>query len=342
MTPNPFGRQRSSADSTEADAVASQNGSGSAAPEEKSAAASRRKTSSRGSRGGQGRRAAESSLEDKLPGTNEEPKNADEPPTPARRSRGGRGGRRPKAESDTALDKPTEQTKDAEPEDKKAQPAPRRSRSSSSRTARKTPDTKVFATADLAAMAKTIEEQGNQIAALTKLVESLPQQAPAPARATAGERVGVFVDAANVEKAREVRRTTIDWAKVLARLTDGRQLVRAVAYSPVSDDPSVSIETQRFVEPFIDGGYRVETKPLKRFHGGAIKANLDIEIALDVIQMIDRLDVVCLLSGDGDFEALVEAVQSHGVRVEIVSFLHNTAGNLRNAADQFMDLTKFK
>ncbi len=85
-------------------------------------------------------------------------------------------------------------------------------------------------------------------------------------------------------------------------------------------------------------GFKIVTKPLKRFQDGSIKANVDIELALDVVAMTERLDVVCLVSGDGDFEKLVELVQGKGVRVEVVSFGSSTAGNLKQAADSFIDL----
>jgi len=118
----------------------------------------------------------------------------------------------------------------------------------------------------------------------------------------------------------------------------GRKLVRAIAYSPVHDDPGVSLETQRFAEPFIGKGFRVVTKPLKRFADGSIKANVDIEMALDIMEMLDRLDVVCLVSGDGDFQRLVEVVQMKGVRVEVVGVGTSTATQLRNAGDRYVDL----
>ena len=151
-------------------------------------------------------------------------------------------------------------------------------------------------------------------------------------------RVGIFVEVANVELAGDRLRARFDWGKILHLLTRDRQLVRAIAYSPVHDDPGVSIETQRFVEPFLERGYKVVTKPLKRFADGSIKANVDIELALDVIEMLNRLDVVVLMSGDGDFQRLVEVVQSKGVRVEVVAVGSSTASNLRHAADHFMDL----
>ena len=85
-------------------------------------------------------------------------------------------------------------------------------------------------------------------------------------------------------------------------------------------------------------GFRVVTKPLKRFADGSIKANVDIEMALDIMEMLDRLDVVCLVSGDGDFQRLVEVVQMKGVRVEVVGVGTSTASQLRNAGDRFVDI----
>ncbi len=193
--------------------------------------------------------------------------------------------------------------------------------------------------AGAASVLRAIELQNRQIERLINMQEDVAKRIGDGARMVAPPaRVGVFVDAANVELAIDRLRTRIDWGKVLRMLTEGRQLVRAMAYSPIHDDPSVSMETQRFVEPFLDHGYKIVTKPLKRFADGTIKANVDIELALDVITMLDRLDIVCLVSGDGDFQRLVEVVQSRGVRVEVVGVGTSVAGNLRNAADTFIDL----
>ncbi len=190
-----------------------------------------------------------------------------------------------------------------------------------------------------ASILRAIDLQNQQIERLIQLQEDMASRVGSGASITAPPaRVGIFVDAANVELASDRLRARFDWAKILRLLTENRQLVRAIAYSPVHDDPGVSMETQRFVEPFLDKGYKVVTKPLKRFQDGTIKANVDIELALDVITMLDRLDVVCLVSGDGDFQRLVEVVQSHGVRVEVVAVGASTAGNLRNAADKYIDL----
>ncbi len=197
-------------------------------------------------------------------------------------------------------------------------------------------------TGDLKALARAIEAQGKQLEQLVRVQEELAKRLPTgggggPAGSVPA-RVGVFVDSANIELACDRLRSRIDWKKLLDFLTDGRQLVRAIAYSPVHDDPGVSLETQRFAEPFIGKGFRVVTKPLKRFADGSIKANVDIEMALDIMEMLERLDVVCLVSGDGDFQRLVEVVQMKGVRVEVVGVGTSTASQLRNAGDRFVDI----
>lgn len=241
-----------------------------------------------------------------------------------------------KAESETdTTAAPADEPSDApaKADDEKA-PARRSTRSSRS-TARTTDP----AGADLSPLLKAIEQQGKQIEALTRAIQDGQGQGNGTSPANvAPARVGVFVDVANVELGADRARMRVDWGKVLRLLTRDRQLVRAIAYAPVHDDPQVSRETQRFVEPFLDKGYKIVTKPLKRFSDGTVKANVDIELALDVVSMIDRLDVICLVSGDGDFEPLVRVAQDRGVRVEVVALSNSCANQLREASDAFLDL----
>ncbi|MGI8927635.1 MAG: NYN domain-containing protein [Tepidiformaceae bacterium] len=302
-----------------------------------------RKRTRRGSRGGRGRKrpegiGPEEGMEGSEPG---EPEAApvDAPAPRARRTRA----TKPTIDADS----PGEQEEAAEA----APPPARRGRRTAAAAAEPGPEpgpqpvtsrrgSRAPADPGVDGVARALAEQSKQIEYLVRLTEDNAHRGGAVSGPTAARaRVGVFVDAANVELAIERLRVRIDWAKVLTMLTKDRVLVRALAYSPVHDDPGVSIETQRFAEPFFGKGYKVVTKPLKRFSDGTIKANLDIELALDIITMLDRLDVVCLVSGDGDFQHLVEVVQSRGVRVEVVSVPASTAINLRNAADQFIDLT---
>jgi len=275
-------------------------------------------------------------------------------PTTRRGTRGGRGRRKP------GTDSTTESSSEPEAAPEPVGPAPRTRRprpvavepattdeapapAAPVKRATRKPAAEVGAApgaTDLTALIKAVEAQGRQIEQLVRAQDDSSRRVPGPGGALAAPpaRVGVFVDAANVELAIDRLRGRVDWRKLLAILTEGRTLVRAIAYSPVHDDPGVSIETQRFAEPFLGKGFKVVTKPLKRFADGTIKANVDIEMALDIVEMLDRLDVVCLVSGDGDFTRLVEVVQAKGVRVEVVAVGTSTAAALRNAADQFIEI----
>lgn len=165
----------------------------------------------------------------------------------------------------------------------------------------------------------------------------------APTELTVGlrPRLAIFVDVPNVLYAAERSGIELDWGKIANFLSEGRTLVRAMAYAPISDDPNARVENERFVVPFVDHGYRIVTKPLKRFSGGGVKANFDVELALDILTLADRLDVVALVSGDGDFRRLVEIVASRGVRVEVVAFGQSTAADLRAVADRYIDIAAY-
>lgn len=175
--------------------------------------------------------------------------------------------------------------------------------------------------------------------ALTALEHRLSIQG-AGGSGTAAPRVGIFVDVPNIIYAADRIGVTIDFGKVLNLLTHGRELVRAAAYAPISDDPQQRLDTQKFVQPFVRRGYRIVTKPLKRFVDGTIKGNFDVELALDILTMADRLDIVCLVSGDGDFSRLVDLVGSKGVRVEVVAFGASTSAELRAICDDYIDLSQ--
>ena len=151
-------------------------------------------------------------------------------------------------------------------------------------------------------------------------------------------KVAIFLDVPNLIYAAEEKGVRIDFGKLLDYLTEGRQLVRATAYAPITDDPATRFEKQRFVEPVLGHGWKIVTKAWKRFADGGMKANFDIELAVDILTMSDRLDIVVLLSGDGDFRRVCELVESKGVRVEVVAFASSTAMELRAVADSYTDL----
>lgn len=204
-------------------------------------------------------------------------------------------------------------------------------------------------TALLEALDKQARLIGEQQQAIAKLAESQARlteallaeaggEAGAKARVEVLPRLAIFVDVPNILYAAEASGVKLDWGKVADFLSRGRTLVRAIAYAPISDDPQARTENERFVVPFIDHGYRIATKPLKRFTGGTVKANFDVELAIDVLTMADRIDVIVLVSGDGDFRRLVEIVGSRGVRVEVMAFGQSTSSNLRQVADRYVDI----
>jgi uncharacterized LabA/DUF88 family protein len=172
---------------------------------------------------------------------------------------------------------------------------------------------------------------------IVDLQHRLDNNGGSAASTKAHPRVGIFVDVPNLIYAAERRNVTIDFGRVLDYFTRDRELVRASAYAPITDDPQAKLENQRFVHHFLGHPYRIITKPLKRFADGSMKANFDIELAIDILTMSDRLDVVVLMSGDGDFRRLVELIASRGVRVEVAAFGETASAELKSVADLYID-----
>lgn len=194
------------------------------------------------------------------------------------------------------------------------------------------------------ALEERLERLGTEIAgqhsALLQLGASVDELSARLDRAARKPRLGVFVDVPNVLYGLEAGEPPLDMGKLLAMLSDGRELVRATAYAPVSDDPREAVERQKFVAPFVPYAYRIVTKPLKRFADGSVKGNFDVEMAIDLVTMSERLDVVAIVSGDSDFARAVETVQSRGVRVEVVAFAGSTSIEMRALADHYLELDR--
>ena len=242
-----------------------------------------------------------------------EPEQAEEKPAPRRRR------------SAAATAKP------AEAEQAEEKPAPRRRRGAAAAAE---------AAPDAAALAEQMRAMQAVIEAQTKALDALREQQERTSRKL---RLGVFVDVPNLIYGAERGEggsagATVHMGKLLDYLSDGRELIRATAYAPVSDDPGEPVERQRFVAPFVPHEYRIVTKPLKRFADGSIKGNFDVEMAIDMVTMAERLEVVALVSGDADFSSVVELLQSRGVRVEVVAFSGSTSIEMRALADQYIDV----
>jgi len=151
------------------------------------------------------------------------------------------------------------------------------------------------------------------------------------------KNVAVFVDVANIFYAAKAAGVDIDYVTLLKASSAGRDLVRAYAYTGL--DPEN--ENQRNFHDFLRRhGYKVVSKDIRKYGDGKVKANLDIELVVDMMKTARNLDIAIVVSGDGDFAPAIRAVQEQGVRVEVVSFRGNTSSDLMDVADQFTDITQ--
>jgi uncharacterized LabA/DUF88 family protein len=150
------------------------------------------------------------------------------------------------------------------------------------------------------------------------------------------KNVAVFVDVANIFYAAKAAGADIDYVTLLKAAVAGRDFVRAYAYTGL--DPEN--ENQRNFHAFLARhGYKVVSKDIRKYGDGKVKANLDIELVVDMMKTARNLDVAIVVSGDGDFAPAIRAVQEMGVRVEVISFRGNTSSDLIEAADVFYDIT---
>lgn len=161
------------------------------------------------------------------------------------------------------------------------------------------------------------------------------------------KKIAAFIDGANLYAGVKTIGLNIDYTKVLKFLRDRGQLVRASYYTALIEDQEFST-----IRPLVDwleyNGYNVVTKSAKQFTDAMgrvkTKGNMDIELAIDMLEAAQYADEIVLFSGDGDFRRLVEAVQRKGVRVTVISTLAGAqpmiADELRRQADEFIDLEK--
>ena len=150
------------------------------------------------------------------------------------------------------------------------------------------------------------------------------------------QRVGVFVDVQNMYySAKNLYSAKVNFAHVLRNAVMGRKLVRAIEYAIKADIK----EEKNFHDALEAIGYEVKTKDLQTFAGGAKKGDWDIGIAMDTIELANKLDTIILVSGDGDFVPLLEHLRrAMGCRVEVMAFGPSSSGKLRDAADEFVDM----
>lgn len=152
-------------------------------------------------------------------------------------------------------------------------------------------------------------------------------------------RVAIFIDGSNLFYAALQLGIEIDYTKLLLRLTNGSRLLRSFFYTGV--DPT-NEKQQGFLLWMRRNGYRVITKDLVQLPDGSKKANLDVEIAVDMLALVGAYDTAILVSGDGDLAYAVDAVSYQGIRVEVVSLRSMTSDSLINVADRYIDLEQIK
>lgn len=160
------------------------------------------------------------------------------------------------------------------------------------------------------------------------------------------ERVALFIDGTNLYSAARALGFDIDYKRLLTLFQSKARLIRAFYYTAVAEDQDFSP-----IRPLVDwldyNGYTMVTKPIKEFTDSQgrrkIKNSMDVDLAVDMFEMADKVDHVVLFSGDGDFRRLIEAVQRRGVRVSVVSTIRTqppmVADEVRRQADTFIELS---
>src|ERR1700753_1100234 len=162
---------------------------------------------------------------------------------------------------------------------------------------------------------------------------------------TSQSRIALFIDGANLYSTAKTIGFDIDYKRLLKEFQSRGELVRAFYYTAIVEDQEFSS-----IRPLVDwldyNGFTVVTEATKEFVDSSgrrkVKGNMDIELAVDAMELAEHIDEMILFSGDGDFRRLVEAVQRHGVRVTVVSTIAThppmIADELRRQADVFIDL----
>jgi uncharacterized LabA/DUF88 family protein len=168
-------------------------------------------------------------------------------------------------------------------------------------------------------------------------------------KVSSANRTALFIDGANLYSTAKVLGFDIDYKRLLKEFQSHGTLVRAFYYTAVMEDAEFLS-----IRPLLDwleyNGFTVVTKPAKEFVDASghrkVKGNMDVELAVNAMELADHVDHVVLFSGDGGFRPLVQAVQRRGVRVTVVSTISSqppiVADELRRQADEFTDLTELQ
>lgn len=150
------------------------------------------------------------------------------------------------------------------------------------------------------------------------------------------QRVGIFIDTQNIyHSARNLYGAKVDFGAVMKKALGKRRLVRAIAYVITTD---AGDETM-FLEALEKIGVETMSKELQVFPGGFKKADWDVGIVVDAITLAPKLDVIIIVSGDGDFVPAIDYLKMQGCQVEVVAFSQSASSRIQQAADHFTDLS---
>ena len=150
-----------------------------------------------------------------------------------------------------------------------------------------------------------------------------------------GQRVGAVIDVQNLyHSAKNLYKAKVNFGEILKLAVSGRNLIRAFAYVVRTKTG----EEKPFFEALTKLGIETRVKDLQEFYGGMKKADWDVGIAVDAIRMAVSVDVIVIVSGDGDFASLVEYLKNQGKRVEVIAFGRSSSSHIREIADEFIDL----
>lgn len=152
------------------------------------------------------------------------------------------------------------------------------------------------------------------------------------------QRVGMFIDTQNLyHSAKNLYKAKVNFGALVKDAIAGRSVIRVLAYVIATEGG----EEKGFFEALEKLGIEAKVKDLQVFWGGAKKGDWDVGLAVDAIRLAPKLDTVIIASGDGDFVPLVEYLQQNeGCQVEVVSFGKSSSAKLKEAADEFFDLSE--
>lgn len=153
------------------------------------------------------------------------------------------------------------------------------------------------------------------------------------------QRVGIFIDTQNLyHSAKNIHNARVNFASLIQSAVADRVLVRSIAYMITTENG----DENSFLGALNNIGIETKTKDLQIFASGAKKADWDVGIAIDMISLAPKLDVMCLVSGDGDFVPAINYIKLMGCQVEVLAFEKTCSAQLKQVADDFINLSDDK